>query len=224
MRNQLVSWPLGHCVSSRTTASLPGPQHPPRTQHPTTTTQIRAISPRTQHPTRIQHPPRTQHLPQDHSIPPGSQHFPQDSASPKDHSIPPQDQQCREVAGNLLSLTDTPQGPTDTSQKCAEETLAGGGPTAPRGAGSGRVVGTRPRGWGRQGAQGHGWAGERCQGPGAGGQAGRGAVCVVWERCLRKPVGFTGLHAKSPSQKGPVCGDRMPVAQPHLFGQQSLVD
>lgn len=46
----------------------------------------------------------------------------------------------------------------------------------------------------------------------------------VWERCLRKPAGFTGLHAKSPSQKGPVRGDRMPVAQPHLFGQQSLAD
>lgn len=87
-------------------------------------------------------------------------------------------------------------------------------------AGLGRAAGTWPQGWGRQGARGHGRAGERCQGPG-GRQRREGDV---WERCLRKPAGFTGLHAKSPSQKGPVRGDRMPVAQPHLFGQQSLAD
>lgn len=79
------------------------------------------------------------------------------------------------------------------------------------------------RGGGREGPQ-------DPRGPAGGGSAPAGSGPAprlgdgVWERCLRKPAGFTGLHAKSPSQKGPVRGDRMPVAQPHLFGQQSLAD
>lgn len=208
---------------------------PPRT---------RTISTRTQHsPKDYCSSPKTQHLP--HTTPPPSQTratFPRAQHSPGDHSIssrttaslqnhstphqgpqhPVKDQQRSGVAVKLLSPTNTPH-PIGTHRHIPEtcrgdvqpwsrHILVGQqvrGPTTRAGrmpagmAGQGVVPG--PRDW------------ERAARGGCGGGG-------VWERCLRKPAGFSGLHAKSPSQKGPVRADRMLVAQPHLFGQQSLAD
>lgn len=226
MRNQLVFLAPG-------VLSPPGLSIPPRT---------RTIFISTQHsPKDYSSSPRTQHLP--HKIPsqpqtrttfPRAQHSPWDhgirsriSASLQTHSTPCQlphhpmkDQQHSGVAVKLLSPTNTPH-PIGTHRHIPETWKGNLQPWSGQILEGQQVHGPRswadgmPAGMARQGSV-----------PGTGSRQQRGGCGggCVWERCLRKPAGFTGLHAKSPSQKGPVRADRMLVAQPHLFGQQSLAD